>query len=234
MRIAIIGSAPSSAGLAPYEDPSWTIWGCSPGAIPHARRIDAWFELHYYIPEEPTRSGMVETYLKWLRELGKPIYMLEQYADIPTAVKYPKQDVYNAFGPYFYTSSVAWMLALAILQQPEEIGLWGIDMAARDEYEYQRAGCHHFLQIARHRGIKITAPLQSDILRPEPEYGLQMPSPITTKMVTRQRELQARLSHAQGQHDALSKEILFLQGALDDVDYWIHIWSDQDPRCIVV
>jgi hypothetical protein len=31
-KIALIGSAPSSVGAAPYADRSWTIWGCSPGA----------------------------------------------------------------------------------------------------------------------------------------------------------------------------------------------------------
>ena len=32
LKIALVGTAPSSRMLAPYNDPSWKIWGCSPGA----------------------------------------------------------------------------------------------------------------------------------------------------------------------------------------------------------
>src|SRR3990167_6788901 len=30
-KIAVIGTAPSSRMLAPFNDPSWKIWSCSPG-----------------------------------------------------------------------------------------------------------------------------------------------------------------------------------------------------------
>ena len=234
MKIAIVWSAPSSAGLAPYDDPSWKIWACSPGAIPHARRFDAWFELHYYTPENLKYCGMDENYLGWLRKSPAPVYMMDVYRDIPQSTKYPKEEVYKRFGEYFYSSSIAWMLAFAIMACPEEIGLYGVDMASRDEYGYQRAGCHHFITLARLNGIKVTAPVQSDILRPEPEYGLKAFSPITAKMVARKSELQARLHAAQVKQDEAQRESLFLQGALDDLDYFQSIWSDQDHRCIVI
>ena len=28
LKIALIGSAPSSIQQAPYHDPSWLVWGC--------------------------------------------------------------------------------------------------------------------------------------------------------------------------------------------------------------
>ena len=31
LKVALIGTAPSSRMLAPFNDPSWTIWACSPG-----------------------------------------------------------------------------------------------------------------------------------------------------------------------------------------------------------
>ena len=30
MKIALLGSAPSSRMLAPFKDPNWEIWSCSP------------------------------------------------------------------------------------------------------------------------------------------------------------------------------------------------------------
>ena len=50
LKIALIGSAPSSIQQAPYHDPSWLVWGCSPGAygvVPKGRS-NVWWELHLY------------------------------------------------------------------------------------------------------------------------------------------------------------------------------------------
>src|SRR5215467_9147402 len=33
-KVAIIGMAPSSRMLAPFNDPTWDIWVCSPGNMP--------------------------------------------------------------------------------------------------------------------------------------------------------------------------------------------------------
>lgn len=231
MKIAIIGSAPSSVDLAPYDDSSWEIWGCSAVASTHAKRVSAWFELHHYGEGDPAQYAMTPQYVEFLRAQAL-VYMIRTYADIPGSQAYPKGDILSEFGPYFFTSTVAWMLALAIKQTPSEIGLWGVDMAAREEYGYQRAGCHHFISLAKAQGIKITVPAQSDLLKPPPMYGLQTPSPLAIKMLTRRRELEARLAATQAQYDGLFREMMFLRGALDDMDYWSTIWCDQDPKSI--
>src|SRR3981189_2150960 len=46
LKVALIGTAPSSRMLAPYNDPSWKIWACSPGNMNVLPRVDVWFELH--------------------------------------------------------------------------------------------------------------------------------------------------------------------------------------------
>ena len=61
-KIAVCGSAASSVGFAPYDDPSWEIWSCSP-ANKGAPRVDVWFELHN--PEVKVREGLLE-WMQWL------------------------------------------------------------------------------------------------------------------------------------------------------------------------
>src|SRR5690606_11158325 len=136
----------------------WDIWGCSSGAADHARRVSAWFELHHYGEGPPEQYAMRPDYVAWLRKLTVPVYMIRAHEDIPNSRPFPVDTVKGEFGEFFWTSSVAWMTALAIMQSPEEIGFWGIDMAAREEYGYQRAGLHHFITVARMKGIKITVP----------------------------------------------------------------------------
>lgn len=51
MKIAIVGSCPSSRWLAPFNDPAWQIWACgiedSPAGIGTSLpRIDDFFEFH--------------------------------------------------------------------------------------------------------------------------------------------------------------------------------------------
>lgn len=230
-KIAIVGSAPSSAGLAPYDDESWEIWACSGGTLPYAKRVTLWFELHDWKPD-PSVYGWRPEYVEWLRKAPVPVVMRQAVPDVPSSIGYPEDAARREFGDSFWTSSVAWMMAAAILQNPEEIALFGIDMAARTEYEGQRSGVHFFAHMARQRGIKVTVPAQSDLLRPPPQYGMRADSPMVVKLMTRQKELQQRLGTLQQQQDAAFREQLFLQGALDDLDYMMKIMADQDPKSI--
>src|SRR5262245_29911805 len=77
LKIAIVGTAPSSRGLAPFNDPSWQIWVCSPGNMNAVPRVDAWFEIHSNLLWPECRS-YGEPYVNWLRQQTFPIYMQDQ------------------------------------------------------------------------------------------------------------------------------------------------------------
>lgn len=218
-RIALIGSAPSSVALAPYGDPSWTIWGCSPGAVPHVKRIDAWFEMHP-LPQ----PDILPDYLAWMAQLDRPIYMVDAVEGLPKSVTYPRAEMEARYGPYFFTSTLSWMFAMALEQHPQEIGLWGVDMAATEEYGLQRPGCHYFVMLAKERGIKITVPPESDLLKPPAAYGYVMGSPMYKKLMTRKSELEGRLQKSAEAYEANRNEWNFLKGALDDLNYTLNTW----------
>ena len=46
MKVAIIGTSPSSRMLAPFADESWQIWVCSQGNVGKLPRVSKWFEIH--------------------------------------------------------------------------------------------------------------------------------------------------------------------------------------------
>jgi len=150
MQIAIVGAYPGTRLAAPYTDPDWTIWCCSFRNMGQVPRHDLWFELH-----EPPGH---EKYVAWLSRQPSVMVRSERgKAWAPQAQVYPEDEVRQQFGPYFLTSSVAYMMALAIRQQPSRIGLWGVEMVQGHEYQYQRPGCHFFIQRARDHGIEISA-----------------------------------------------------------------------------
>ena len=244
MKIAILGSAPSSLALAPFSDPSFKIWACSPGTYATLARCDAFFELHRI---EFGEVGKPHTQVPWfspeyvqwmaMRDPQRcPVWMYDAVPEIPASRRLPVEDLLAKYGTYFFTSSIAWMLACAIediidarkqgQNEPDQIALFGVDMAASEEYGYQRAGCQHFLLLASDLGINIYVPPESDLLRPMPLYGISESSHWMIKLTARKKELESRMYSAQANLNNVTREVAFLQGALDDMDYHMKTWGE--------
>lgn len=223
LKIAIVGTAPSSRDLAPFDDPSWTIWACSPGNMGVLRRVDAWFEVHSNLlwPENAS-YGM--PYIEWLKQQKFPIYMQNQSL-VPNATSLPIDRLVAEFGKFFFTSSFAYMMGMAILQGAKEIALFGVDMASKDEYILQRPGGHFFIQEAAKRGIQVRLPMESDLAQPPALYGYSDSTPFGRKLAVRQKELRERVTQMKAERDKLNHAITFLEGAVEDLDYVNSIWS---------
>lgn len=244
MRIALVGSAPSSFQLAPFGDQSWLVWGCSPGAFPHLTRLDAFFELHRW---QPGLNGFDPPYMQWLAGLKCPVFMPEKRPEVPTSVAYPEKAIlarYTGLEQSFFTSSLAWMLAAArdMIREERartkkrgahEVGLWGVDMAANDEfYGNQKAGCHFLILKLLEDGIKVTAPPESCILQPIPRYGLGENDPDRIKMAVRRREIEQRradkareAAQKDREYQQALREQAYLDGALDSQKYFENTWT---------
>jgi hypothetical protein len=227
-KVAILGTAPSSRMLAPFEDKSWQIWSCSPGNMNVVPRWDRWFEIHCNL-HWPENQSYGRPYLNWLKSHRTPVYAQAIYAcpdgELPNAIAYPKDEMVKEFGPYFFTSSFAWMIALAISEGFEEIALFGVDMASRDEYILQRPGYYFFKTITDAKGIKMWAPYESDIMQPPPLYGFMDSTPFGRKIWARERELKERVAELKGQMLNMDKSCTYLEGALEDLDYIKNIWG---------
>ncbi len=160
-RVAIVGTA-SSWKLTPWTDATLEIWSLNDAwRMPGFVRADAWFDFHpadhFWHP--PTDGQMVYAHqvppgyyvrpadhLQWLGRQAQtiPVYLHPDYltqhppaAAWPLARPFPKAEIEAAFGRYF-TSSPAWMLALAMLQGATEIHIYGIHLSTEHEYIEQR------------------------------------------------------------------------------------------------
>ncbi len=103
-----------------------------------------------------------EGYLQRLKEVDVPLYMQEAYID--TATRYPLEQVAEITGAY-WNSSIGYMLALAIHEGVDRIGVWGVDMKADDEYGYQRPNCEYLIGLARGKGIDVVIPEESPLCK---------------------------------------------------------------------
>lgn len=243
MKIALLGSAPSSVRLAPFSDPSWEIWACSPGTYSILPRCNAFFELHRW---EPGVIGKPDTQKPWFSPeyvawMGRQslVWMFEPVVEIPNSRALPFEQLQRKWGSYFWTSSLSYMIAMALdkimdarksrapgVAEEDVVGLWGVDMSATEEYGYQRAGCHHFLCLANLLGIGVYVPPESDLLRPMPPYGLFESTHFHIKSLARKNELESRLAGATAAHANTGNEVHFLKGCIDDIKYQLDTWGD--------
>ena len=126
--------------------------------------VDVLFELH------PNFNDLRPELLPWAIEHQPKIYMPEKHPELQNSVAYPREEITERFGPYF-TSTIAYMVALAITEEPEFIGVYGVDMATAGEYYDQRPCCEFLLGIAAGMGIEIGIPKSSALLKSPWIYG---------------------------------------------------------------
>ena len=163
-KIAILGSHPVTKRQAPFNDPDWKIWACSPHNFEHGilPRIDEWFEVHKPAFCEKTRK---KPYHDYVRSLEIPVWVRDR-EEHPNAKDYPEEELKAKYGPFQFTSSIAYIMAKAIDAEPEAIGLWGIMQASENEFAYQRPGLQHFFQVAHDAGIEVVVPEISKLFEP--------------------------------------------------------------------
>lgn len=105
-----------------------------------------------------------------LRMSKVPIYMLDKQDDIPMSVRYPIEDITKLVGkatgketPYL-ESSIAYMLALAVHEGVERVGIWGVDLHCESEWAYQRPNLEYLIGLARGKGVRVFIPPQSALM----------------------------------------------------------------------
>lgn len=228
MKIAILGAAPNSRFKAPFHDESWAIWSCSEknSDLP---RVDVAFELHDIERLHGGRNPVGQPfdygpYLKWLAGLPK-VYLQAQDARLPNSVAYPRKEMVKQFGPYFFTSSLAWMMALAVSEVPDAIGLWGVDMSAEEEFANQRPGFQYFIQKALDAGIKVIAAPECTVVTPTAHYGYRECQPMWASLVARKLELEGRIAGLAKTKNQATFEENVLRGALESTHHLMNTWA---------
>lgn len=221
-KVALVGFA-STYKHAPYDDPSWEIWGINE-LWKYLGRWDRWFELHKRDVFAKEGNREQAAHVAWLQSQNesRPIYMLERFDDIPGSVPYPLKAMSERFFPGqerpYFTSSISYMLALAIAEGFTEIALYGIDLAADVEYMHQRPSAEYLIGVARGMGITVTIAPGSALLKSDGVYGYdqqlnQKDVPLTlawyrerVRVVTENRAKTLDLLH---HHDGLLEEAAY-------------------------
>lgn len=120
------------------------------------REWTRWFNVHS-IRHFKTRH---EWAYQWLQRKDgtRPVYLQEMDPTVPGCVVFPRAQIQSHFKTRFFTSTGAWLIALAIMEGFERIELWGYDMPATSDHAYQRPCFAYWVEQARKAGVEVVIP----------------------------------------------------------------------------
>lgn len=255
-KIAIVGFAPNWE-TAPFENDDFEIWGLNElykyfqkkkGAV-----ADRWFEIHSR--ESPSKN--TEEHIGFLKQCPIPVYMQEHYPDIPNSKPYPLEeviefvyskgmrlDIVEDMGKFrktknrYATNSITWMFLLAWMEGFKEIHIYGVDLACKDEYLYQRPNLEYYIGGAQVDGVTVPMPETCDLLKASQLYGFETDNKFRIKMKkrivdlnTRVQECNKALNKIHADKEMLSRqeaqlkgEMIALEGSKKEDQHWLKNW----------
>lgn len=172
-KLGILGRT-GNIKYAPWHDPSWTLASHCSAREFCEREPDWYFDMHR--PECFRTEGKTwnDGYWTWLQRLQVPIFMQEEWPEIPMAVRYPIERILQEFRAYF-TNHAAYMVALAMTEGVRTIGLFGCQYGADTEYSTQRGSLEYWLGRFEQWGGEIVLPVKYNTLLGYPStlYGYE-------------------------------------------------------------
>ena len=236
-KVCIVGCS-NTKELAPYDRADeFEFWGVNNLYLtlpdkPWTR----WWEIHLIEHEDGKwmrrkqaefRGQPIEKYLQSLGKLACPVYMQQANPLVPNAIEYPLAAVIAETGNYF-TNTISYQIALAILEGFKEIWVYGVDMACDTEYGHQRPSCEYFLGLAAGRGIKIRVPPASDLLKNRFLYGFQEQQslPWEEKIANTRKTIETKRQDAIQRAQFAQKQVDQYTGAQVSLDEMDKSWKN--------
>jgi len=228
--VAIVGMAASSRMYANDEPPDTEVWGLmssyefldrfqTEGPVEATR----WFEIHdedigeWAPPETRAQSPDHE---KWIKNCPIPIYLKDDRDDIPNGIKYPLAQIERRFGRRYLTSTIAYMLALAIFEEFDRIKLFGVNFSSTMEYANLERSCTEFyLGCAWGLGIELVLPADCPLLT-GPLYGVEDQKRVLSIS-------EARLAGLRRTAEGLKNKINESVGAYNEAKSWMESIEDE-------
>jgi hypothetical protein len=214
--IALSGLAPSSRDQIKDIAPDTAVFAIGAAhKLPALPRMDACLEIHpLWLLDHENYNPDLRT---WLNEHHDfPVYMMEKYPGIPSAVRYPLEQVTERFLSWvcrgdevnrFYTSSFDYLMGLALLHNPRRVEIYGYDMSTDTEYYYQREGASFWLGLAAGAGIEVVIPEDCPMLSSR-MYAYEGTQRVTyARIVELLKQTRVWLVTADKQHDRQRKKL---------------------------
>lgn len=194
-KLAILGTAPTVKD-APYNNPEFDIWGVAHCTfLSQVTRLDAIFEIHL-------ENIWREDHAPFDRFPDANVWFLQDVKDIKNAKKYPFNEIFDKYKVndgfsgkdyHYISSSLPYLVCMAMEEGYEEIHIYGVHFLQDEEYYYQRPCLEYYLGMCHAKGIKLYIPHEADILKFGLTYGVQDGTHDISNIEARYNEFQGRI-----------------------------------------
>jgi hypothetical protein len=173
-KVALIGNSQiDRSERPPFEDHAWDIWSCNSlwklcRDTDKRFRADQWFELHpLSVQTEQERIDM--------DDCPVPLFVLEEPLK-PHWQTFPLEKLRQRFGARdFYTCTMAYQLAYALMEGYKTVGLWGMELwqGSSRERTVELRCLEYWLGVAKGMGVEVVLPDYSCLIQHPHLYGYE-------------------------------------------------------------
>jgi len=103
--------------------------------------------------------------------------------EIIDQTNYPLKEIIEKYKSSFFTNTISYMIAYAILKKYTSIKIYGVDMDAGGEYSFERPSVTYWIGYAR--GLSIEVEISSEIDKPLFLYGFDNVSNLIKRLEDR-------------------------------------------------
>ena len=157
-KVHLIGKGPGFLD-APALSEEYEVWGLNDVRL--YKEVDILFNMHYLNTiDSPNKICLIVA-----EQDNIPLYTIRKYDWLSNSISYPLDEIVEKHGHKYFSSSICYMIALAIHLKVTDLDLWGVCFHSNHKDIWQRSGVEYWLGVATGKGINITIHGESALLQ---------------------------------------------------------------------
>lgn len=123
-------------------------------------------------PQVVSSLTKLEDVIQRINTMKIPFIGPYKYEEIPLSEAFPIKECVKEFGQPYFTNTIGYMIAYALLIGAKEIEFYGVNQAGSHEYTEEKGGVEFWIGVAIGKGVKITINgKNSQLMRYKGRYG---------------------------------------------------------------
>ena len=173
-KVGLLCGDPKFLKLAPWGDPSWEWWSHSSIVRILPYKPHRLYDIHPpHVFRAKLKNGFKD-YYHFLKTCTIPVYMMKQYAAVPSSRRFPLEEIQAQAPGVPIGSTLSFMIAHAMYEGATTIGIFGGSYGTESDYGWQRPNVERWIGRAEMAGIHMVLPKEQPLgQEPRELYGYE-------------------------------------------------------------
>lgn len=133
------------------------IWGVNDAFLrtPEVAKTFHIHDMEDFLEQEKTHSSTKLTMLRGKEIPEMEFFCTYDWDKMPNAKKYPLEEVVDYFKVCYFGCTPDYMMAYALMKGVKEIFFYGLNMAVKEEYVFEKPSLEFWIGMAKGMGVKV-------------------------------------------------------------------------------